>query len=113
MIEETDIMSNYERAGRDIGKLVASKQEAYGDSFGQSYKVLEILYPNGISVEQYPDMLTITRIIDKLFRIANEKDAFGESPYGDITGYGLLGYVKDELAKIKRIKLEDVNWRMK
>ena len=47
-------------------------------------------------------MLTITRIIDKLFRIANRKDAFGESPYRDLTGYGLLGYVKDTLAKIKR-----------
>jgi len=45
-------------------------------------------------------MLTITRIIDKLFRIANRKDAFNESPYWDLTGYGLLGYVKDTLAKI-------------
>jgi len=102
MVDEQNLMSNYERAGRDIGRLVSSKQEAYGDSFGQSYKVLEVLYPNGITVEQYPDMLTIARIIDKMFRIANKKDAFGESPYGDITGYGLLGYVKDALAKIKQ-----------
>ena len=106
MVDETNLMSNYERAGRDIGKLVASKQEAYGDSFGQSYKVLEVLYPNGITVDRYPDMLTITRIIDKLFRIANRKDAFNENPYSDITGYGLLGYVKDELSKIK---MEDKN----
>jgi len=102
MVDEKSLMSDYEKAGRDIGRLVASKQEAYGDSFGQSYLLLEVLYPNGITVEQYPDMLTITRIIDKLFRIANRKDAFGESPYRDLTGYGLLGYVKDTLAKIKR-----------
>jgi len=102
MNEENDVMSDYEDAGRDIGKLVASKQKAYGDSFGRSYLILEVLYPNGISIEQYPDALTIIRIIDKLFRIANWKDAFNENPYGDLTGYGLLGYVRDELAKIKR-----------
>jgi len=35
------------------------------------------------------------RIIDKLFRIATQKEAFGESPYRDIAGYGLLGVMKD------------------
>jgi hypothetical protein len=30
-----------------------------------------------------------------MMRIGNQKDAFGESPYGDITGYGLLGLSKD------------------
>ena len=77
--------------GCEIGKLVTEKQIAYGDSFGKSGKILEILYPNGIRVDQYPDALTITRIIDKLFRIATQKDAFGESPYNDIAGYAILG----------------------
>lgn len=36
-------------------------------------------------------MLAITRIVDKLFRIATDKDAFGESPFKDIAGYGILG----------------------
>ena len=34
-------------------------------------------------------------MIDKLFRIATRKDAFGESPYRDIAGYALLGLVSD------------------
>jgi len=89
----------YEDIGRGIGKLVQSKQEAYGDSFGQSHKILEVLYPDGISVEQYTDALTITRIIDKLFRVANKKDAFNENPYSDIIGYGILGYVRDNQLK--------------
>ena len=46
--------------------------------------------------EQYGDMLAITRIIDKLFRVATKKDAFGESPFKDIAGYGILGAANDE-----------------
>lgn len=87
---------SYQKTGLEIGKLVAEKQAAYGDSFGKSGKVLELLYPDGISPEQYRDALTVVRIVDKLFRIATRKDAFGESPYKDIAGYGLLGVAADE-----------------
>ncbi|MBW2598588.1 MAG: hypothetical protein JRC60_00445 [Deltaproteobacteria bacterium] len=38
--------------------------------------------------------MAVTRIIDKLFRIATDKDALGESPYHDIAGYGILGAMK-------------------
>jgi len=82
---------NYEELALKVGKLVNKKQTAYGNSFGYAHKVLEILYPSGIQPEQYQDMLATVRIIDKLFRIANRKDAFGENPYMDIAGYGLLG----------------------
>lgn len=81
----------YESLGREIGELVKNKNEAYGDSFGKSGEIMKVLYPNGISHEQINDALTVIRIVDKLFRIATDKDAFGESPYKDIVGYGLLG----------------------
>jgi len=86
----------YEERGRKLGKLVDEKQAAYGDSFGRSAEVLAVFFPDGVKPEQYGDLLALARIIDKLFRIANKKDAFGESPYQDIAGYGLLGTVKDE-----------------
>jgi len=92
-------MINYERLGAEIGRLVSEKQLAYGDSFGKADKVMEILYPNGISLKQMPDALCVLRIVDKLFRIANQKDAFGESPYEDIAGYGILGMGKANGAK--------------
>jgi len=76
--------------------LVDEKNTAYGDSFAQSCKVLEVLYPNGVGVEQYKDMLGIVRVLDKLFRIAHAKDAFGESPWRDIAGYGILGVSNSE-----------------
>ncbi len=90
-------MSNkYKSIASEIGDLVQEKNDAYGDSFGQSCKVLEVLYPNGIKPEQYRDALAITRVIDKLFRLANKKDAFGESPWRDICGYSILGVANDE-----------------
>ena len=86
----------YEKIGTEIGRLVQKKNEAYGDSFGQASKILEVLYPNGIKPNQYRDALAITRVIDKLFRLANKKDAFGESPWRDICGYAILGVANDE-----------------
>ncbi len=88
--------NNYKNIATDIGSLVQEKNEAYGDSFGQACRILEVLYPEGISPHQYRDALAITRVIDKLFRLANKKDAFGESPWRDICGYALLGIANDE-----------------
>lgn len=85
----------YEDTAKAIGNLVAEKQLQYGDSFGNAGKVLKVLYPNGISFEQMEDALVVVRIVDKLFRVANnnmgEEDAFQ-----DITGYGLLAVVRNK-----------------
>jgi len=89
-IDQT-IIDNYVRLGEEIGILVGKKQEAYGDSFGRSGAVLREMFPDGIKPNQYGDLLTIARILDKLFRLANNPEAFGESPYRDICGYALLG----------------------
>jgi len=87
----------YETIGTEIGTLVQEKNEAYGDSFGQACRILEVLYPLGIQPSQYRDALAVTRVIDKLFRLANKKDAFGESPWRDICGYAILGVANDEV----------------
>jgi hypothetical protein len=87
---------NYKKIATEIGELVQKKNDAYGDSFGQSCRILEVLYPDGIKPYQYRDALAITRVIDKLFRLANKKDAFGESPWRDICGYAILGACNDE-----------------
>lgn len=87
----------FEEIGTETGRLVNAKNKAYGDSFSKSGDVIKILYPKGIAPDQYGDMLAIVRIIDKFFRIATDKDAFGESPWQDITGYALL-----KVAQIKK-----------
>jgi hypothetical protein len=89
-------MTRYEDLGSEIGRLVDEKNAAYGNSFNESCEILRVLYPDGIRPDQYTDVLSIARIVDKLFRIANHKDAFGESPYCDIAGYGLLGTHRQE-----------------
>ncbi|WP_447859610.1 hypothetical protein [Nitrospira calida] len=84
-----------EQLAAQIGRLVAEKNAAYGDSFAKSGEFLRLLYPDGIKPEQYGDMLLVVRIFDQLMRVATSKAAFGESPYADIAGYGLLGAYKD------------------
>ena len=86
--------TDYAALGKSIGELVQSKQRIYGDSFGKAGDILSILYPNGVPVAQYDDMLAITRVIDKLFRIATDRDALGESPWRDIAGYALLAVAR-------------------
>lgn len=82
--------TKYEELAIKIGQLVDKKNNAYGDSFNKCGDFLKILYPNGVSPDQYTDLLGIVRVFDKLMRIANKKDAFDENPWKDIVGYGLL-----------------------
>jgi hypothetical protein len=80
----------YADLAKTIGELVDMKNEAYGDSFHQAGRILEILYPKGIQTNQYHRVLYTARVIDKLFRLATAPDAFGENPAQDIAGYSIL-----------------------
>jgi hypothetical protein len=91
---ENMIPSSFEELGLEIGALVADKNAAYGDSFAKTGEFLKLLYPTGIQPHQFKDALCLVRIFDKQMRIATDKEAFGESPYRDIVGYGLLGVMK-------------------
>lgn len=83
-------MGNYLEIAKQIGELVERKNKAYGSAFERAGDFLKILYPHGVKPEQYTDMLALVRVFDKQMRIANRKDAFGENPWVDITGYGIL-----------------------
>ena len=88
--------NSYEELGKSIGALVDDKQKSYGNSFGKVHEILLVLYPNGIPTDHYRHVLAMVRILDKMFRIATDPDAFGENPYRDIAGYGMLGVGLDE-----------------
>lgn len=90
---------SFKDVGTEIGALVDAKNKAYGNSFAVSGEFLKLLYPNGIAPEQFTDALLLVRMFDKMMRIANKKDAFGESPYGDLAGYSILGIHKDQQEK--------------
>jgi len=96
MIKMKTPKHDYEKLGKDLGKLITEKQMAYGDSYGKSGEVLKQLFPNGIPKESYTDALAIVRIVDKLFRIATDPTWGDESPWKDIAGYALLRYADTE-----------------
>jgi len=81
----------YAVIGNEVGKLVELKNAAYGNSWNKAGEFLQLLYPAGMKPEQYRDALLMVRIFDKMMRIASRKNAFGENPYRDIAGYGILG----------------------
>jgi hypothetical protein len=96
------VSGEFEKIGTEIGQLVETKNRQYGESFRLSCKVLEALYPNGVAVCQFRTLLAVTRLIDKLFRLATGTDHLAghipcphcgrafESPGLDIAGYGIL-----------------------
>lgn len=79
----------------EMGRLVPEKNAAYGNSFAVAGEFLKLLFPDGLRPSQYGDALLLVRVFDKQMRIATYKDAFGESPWRDIIGYGLLGAARD------------------
>ena len=89
-------MKNLKDISIELGSLLEEKNRSYGSAFSKSSEILKILYPAGIQPDQYTDLLLTTRILDKLFRIANDKSAFNEEPWKDIAGYGLLGIYKEQ-----------------
>ena len=96
--------NKFDKIGAQVGHIVQQKQRAYGDSFGKSGECLRQMYPEGVKPEQYDDLLTITRILDKLFRIANNPTAFDENPYQDIVGYGILGMNRHNSSSDKHLE---------
>lgn len=79
----------------EVAQIVDRSNIAYGDSTERSARMLGILYPDGIQPEQMHDARCVISILDKISRIATDKDAFGESPWRDVAGYALLAYRHD------------------
>ena len=106
----------FSELGNSVGEIVHDKQLAYGDSFGRSGECLRQMFPKGIELSQYDDLLTIARILDKLFRLANDPRAFDENPYQDIVGYALLGmnrhYTENSNDKVVSDDYDDIDQLM-
>jgi hypothetical protein len=78
---------------RQLGEVVDRKNMRYGNSVERSADILRVLYPDGVPVWAYRDMLLVVRIIDKLGRIAN---GARQDSYTDIAGYGILGAINND-----------------
>jgi hypothetical protein len=98
----------FKKIGSDIGNLVEEKNASYGDSFNKSGDILRILFPNGIAVEKYREVLVITRIIDKLFRLSTNPNYNNENCWQDIAGYAILMLGYDSAVKPAAERLDEV-----
>lgn len=87
---EAVFMAKVQSTAKEIADLVVEKNQAYGNSFSKSGEIMKILYHNGIPTEKMNDALAVVRVLDKLSRIATDRDAMGENPWRDICGYALL-----------------------
>lgn len=90
-----NIQDKYVEKAIEIGKLVSEKNKQYGNAINNVDSILKILYPNGISVEQYKDLSVMVRMLDKMFRIAHGNKG-SENAYNDLCGYGLLMSLEDK-----------------
>ena len=75
---------------QEIASVLEKKNSQYGPAFSNAPKILEILYPQGILPQDYPNLLTIVRILDKLQRVATNNAEDSEDPWKDICGYSIL-----------------------
>lgn len=88
--------NSYNKIAKEVADIVEQKNKTYGNAAGECNLFLELLYPDGVSVKDYKNMLFLVRLWDKIKRIATDKDAFGEEPEKDIIGY-CLQKLKNEI----------------
>lgn len=101
---------SFTELANSVGKLVETKNKAYGSAFDRAGDFLKVLYPNGIQPDQYKDMLCIVRVFDKLMRIATAYEGTEEKKidaYSDLTGYGLLGLRASLLEQEQETKTQE------
>lgn len=83
----------YSTKADQIARLVAHKQEQYGNAINSTGEFLKSLYPNGIKPEQYDDLGVLIRMYDKMKRISNGNQG-EENAWDDLMGYALLKAAK-------------------
>ena len=81
-------MKDYQQIAEKLVSTLEEKRKAYGDGFSGVPEILKILYPHGVLPEDYENLLTLTRILDKIYRISNNDTT--EDPWLDIAGYSFL-----------------------
>ncbi|MEM4994806.1 hypothetical protein WKH56_19790 [Priestia sp. SB1] len=100
--QTTNEAGYFETKATELGKLVDTKQNAYGDSFSKAFDLMKIYLQNykneqdntyTIPESLLQHILLQVRIIDKQNRIFSNPDGdlMQENPYADVGGYSLLG----------------------
>ena len=78
------------KIAQGIADLLNTKNQQYGSAYKSAPQILNLLYPNGVQPKDYSSLLYITRVLDKLQRIATNNADDLEDPFKDIAGYSIL-----------------------
>lgn len=94
----------------EVGNTLQRKNIQYGDSFQKTPKILEILYPDGVKPNQYRNLLTLVRMLDKINRISASGQGGkhirdDEDPWTDLAGYAILAQTIQEEDKRERLAM--------
>lgn len=97
----------YHKVATELAKTLVEKRTAYGDNLVAGEQFLEIFFPEGVPVTAYRYILIVARILDKIFRWANQCKLADEgipwedqeSPFLDIGGYGIATCVDEMMRK--------------
>jgi hypothetical protein len=90
----------YEHEAQKIASIVIEKRQAYGKkSLEQVEAIISILYPTGITSQDYPKVLTIIRLLDKITRLTTANKEDKEDAWTDIAGYALRTIVRNKEIK--------------
>lgn len=85
-----DKLSSFDFKLQEISSLLDSKNQQYGSAYLKVPEIMKILYPDGIPTNQYSNVLTLIRMLDKICRIAHDNGNDPEDPWMDLAGYALL-----------------------
>lgn len=88
--KEEIIENKFLKIAQGIADLLNTKNQQYGSAYKSAPQILNLLYPNGVQPKDYSSLLYITRVLDKLQRIATNNADDLEDPFKDIAGYSIL-----------------------
>lgn len=91
LVQAARELGGFPAAGLQIGLMVGTKQQQYGDTISSLGPLLRALYPDGIGHNQYDELALIVQILDKIGRITKGNGQGSEDAWGDLAGYALLG----------------------
>ena len=87
-----------------IEDVFNKKSEEYGDTDLKVGKMMDILYPEGITLEQYGDFLFSLKILEKISRLSskNISEEAKTDLIQDLAGYGIRGTHNKRVAKTSK-----------
>lgn len=89
---------------QNLEDVFNKKSEEYGDTDLKVGRMMDILYPEGVPLEQYGDFLFSLKILEKISRLSskNISEEARADLMQDLAGYGILGTYNKRVANASK-----------